>query len=589
MALPPPPNPPPPQPAPADDAGTGSENPKKRALDGFASDAVAVQSPPPSSAPSTAAAVDDKSGPPAKKKTKMAEAEKEEKRKEKEAKEEERRMKEEEKRKEREAKEEEKRKEKEAKEEERKAKEREREAKKAEREEKKRLKDEEKRKKEEALAKKARTQPKLDMFFRTPAKAKPTAPLSIARTSPGPAPKARTSPTSNKKPTLPAKYRDTYAGYFQDFFVKKNMIIAPAHAFQRDDEAVLELRRTIDEKLGLPRKNVEDEMDTDDGEAAPVRGVTKEEIAELLHISPRKLRSKRGRVLRYSTKDVLARIDNPDDLPPLETGLFKPKQYNSAFYLKLLNELPYKYLKFAEDVRPPYSGTYSKTPASSGLLKGRKPFDRALPGVDYDYDSEAEWVADEEGEELLSDEDEEDKDSDAGDSLDGFLDDEDDVGLKRGGASVLVPTNSGMCWEDANGKTVRPDLEDMRMGVLIDGVSGPIDPFSTKYWEPQSSAENKARNAIVTTMEPPRKPLIGMNRVLPTVVGATGASKKLVPPEYMEDFKRAIDGSDMTKAGLIEQLKKAFPKVGKDNIKNTLELIAERVGEKRDDKRWVLK
>jgi chromatin assembly factor 1 subunit A len=57
----------------------------------------------------------------------------------------------------------------------------------------------------------------------------------------------------------------------------------------------------------------------------------------------------------------------------------------------------------------------------------------------------------------------------------------------------------------------------------------------------------------------------------------------------MEDFKRAIDGSDMTKAGLIEQLKKAFPKVGKDNIKNTLELVAERVGEKRDDKRWVLK
>jgi chromatin assembly factor 1 subunit A len=96
-------------------------------------------------------------------------------------------------------------------------------------------------------------------------------------------------------------------------------------------------------------------------------------------------------------------------------------------------------------------------------------------------------------------------------------------------------------------------------------------------------------------MEPPRKPLTAANRVFPSVaVGTPGvkkgdASKKLVPPEYMEDFKRSIDGSDMTKAGLIEQLKKAFPKVGKDNIKNTLELVAERVGEKRDDKRWVLK
>lgn len=125
-------------------------------------------------------------------------------------------------------------------------------------------------------------------------------------------------------------------------------------------------------------------------------------------------------------------------------------------------------------------------------------------------------------------------------------------------------------------------------------MSGPIDPFSTKYWEPhQPSAESKARGlgaTVVTAMEPPRKPLTTTNRVLPTslAVGTTPV-KKLVPPEYMEDFKRAIDGSDMTKAGLIEQLKKAFPKVGKDNIKNTLELVAERVGEKRDDKRWVLK
>ena len=101
-------------------------------------------------------------------------------------------------------------------------------------------------------------------------------------------------------------------------------------------------------------------------------------------------------------------------------------------------------------------------------------------------------------------------------------------------------------------------------------------------------------------MEPPRKPPTALNRTLPAAGAAaaaiaaaattvSGAPKKLVPPEYMEEFKRAIDGSDMTKAGLIEVLKKAFPKIGKDNIKNTLDLVAERVGEKRDNKRWVLK
>jgi len=97
-------------------------------------------------------------------------------------------------------------------------------------------------------------------------------------------------------------------------------------------------------------------------------------------------------------------------------------------------------------------------------------------------------------------------------------------------------------------------------------------------------------------MEPPRKPLTSTNRILPAVAGSSAApgkkdvtARKLVPPEFMEDFKRAIDGSDMTKAGLIEVLKKTFPKIGKDHIKNTLDLVADRVGEKRDDKRWVLK
>lgn len=94
-------------------------------------------------------------------------------------------------------------------------------------------------------------------------------------------------------------------------------------------------------------------------------------------------------------------------------------------------------------------------------------------------------------------------------------------------------------------------------------------------------------------MEPPPRKLVSTNRAVPTAAanpnaaGATG--KKVVPEEHMENFKRAVEGSDMTKAGLIEVLKKAFPKIGKDNIKNSLEQVAERVGDKRDDKRWVLK
>jgi hypothetical protein len=92
------------------------------------------------------------------------------------------------------------------------------------------------------------------MFFRTPAKDQ--------QSSPGPeSSKNSSSPTTTKKPPLPANHRDTYHGYFQTFFVKKNMVVAPTHAFQRDEEAKLAVRRAIDEKLGLPRKDMENAMD----------------------------------------------------------------------------------------------------------------------------------------------------------------------------------------------------------------------------------------------------------------------------------------------------------------------------------------
>lgn len=79
-------------------------------------------------------------------------------------------------------------------------------------------------------------------------------------------------------------------------------------------------------------------------------------------------------------------------------------------------------------------------------------------------------------------------------------------------------------------------------------------------------------------MEPPRIPLNTINRTnvaLPTpglaaaglkpppsyVNGppqskASQAPKRMVAPDVLEDFKRAVEGSDLTKAGLVEVLKK---------------------------------
>ena len=75
-------------------------------------------------------------------------------------------------------------------------------------------------------------------------------------------------------------------------------------------------------------------------------------------------------------------------------------------------------------------------------------------------------------------------------------------------------------------------------------------------------------------MEPPRIPLNPVNRqntLLPAPVtlkdrpsdpsATTKPSKpppRLLPPELMEDFKRAVQGNDLTKLGLLEVLKKQY-------------------------------
>ncbi|KAI5839612.1 chromatin assembly factor 1 subunit A-domain-containing protein [Morchella snyderi] len=381
---------------------------------------------------------------PAKKKAKMTEAEMEERRKAKEAKEKEKEVKE---------------KERAAREEERATKE------KKKKDEEKKKKDDEKKKKDEEKAKKDRAQTRLQNFFVKPS-GPPSSPAKAAAAPPGTCPK--TMP-----PELEIRQKQSdYEKSFQPFFVKPNVTVAP---FQRDDAYKFAMKASIDKALAFPREHncAEDQMET----VPAVGKVTKEQITELLHIPPHK-RGPRGKMLGYTTKDLLARINAPDDssLPPI-IELKKQKipegADGTAIYFKMLNCLPNKFLKFAEDVRPPYSGTFTRNPTTIGLRKGRNPFQKTLPNVNYDYDSEVEWeegAQDEDGEELLSDDGEEDEEVESlDDEMDGFLDDEEDQAAKnrRGALAALVPLSSGLCWEDEDGRNTRAEFEEMKMEVLL--------------------------------------------------------------------------------------------------------------------------
>ena len=118
---------------------------------------------------------------------------------------------------------------------------------------------------------------------------------------------------------------------------------------------------------------------------------------------------------------------------------------------ELLKTVPVKYLRFAEDVRPPYIGTYTKAPFAKSTRKlPRKPFTRALPSTNYDYDSEAEWDEPEEGEDLDSEGEEEIGDDDEGDDMEEFLDDDDaeKSGAKRRNIMGDVePVSTALHWE----------------------------------------------------------------------------------------------------------------------------------------------
>lgn len=129
----------------------------------------------------------------------------------------------------------------------------------------------------------------------------------------------------------------------------------------------------------------------------------------------------------------------------------------------------------------------------------------------------------------------------------------------------------------------------------------PIDPFSTTYWtvpQPEKTSNARLPGYQGTQMEPPRIPLSPINRTNtllkpPTTISNTNkaptATKRFVDPDILDEFKEAIVGSDLTKMGLCEILKKRFPKQKKDAIKDTLDAVAERVGEKVADKKWVLR
>ncbi|KAL8787393.1 MAG: hypothetical protein Q9213_002276 [Squamulea squamosa] len=543
---------------------------------------------------------------PTKKRTKITESEKEAKRAEKEAKDQEKAKQKAKKEEDRIRKEEEKTK----KDDERRVKDAEREKKRQEKEEHTRLKEVEKRKKAEEKEKKHKSQLRLNDFFAPPGVTNDGPIASLPPGTPSPVNSRRSSIVSLPCTDSPSRERTAsatpskpelsdYTRLFPPFFLQSYTTLAPLNHFEKDEEGLQCTQRNIDESLS---------------DFSPAYDQITLNLNEMLQLSPYKRRNFDGP--RPCVKDIVERINgsprNPIDLT--QSQILKVSRQP----LEILKTIPTKFLKFIEDVRPPYVGTHTRVQAPATARRiCRKPFTRGLSTMDYDYDSEAEWEELGEGEDLDS-EGEEENDSEDGDDMEGFLDDDDvadsskPLQKRRLVTGNLEPISTGLCWEDNNNYQALGDLSQYHLEVILDNPLSSIDPYSTVYWQsaPSTNLPTSSSRITQSVMDPPRIPLTAMKHANLPVLNPTlaldglktppnaqmiqpartfKAPKRMVAPEVLEDFKRAVDGSDLTKAGLIEILKKQFPKQSKDAIKDTLGIIAERVGSKEKDKRWIVK
>ncbi|KAF1835352.1 hypothetical protein BDW02DRAFT_568087 [Decorospora gaudefroyi] len=472
-----------------------------------------------------------------------------------------------------------------------------------ERDEKKRLREEEQQRLEEEKAKKARSQLKLNAFFVKP-KTGTSPGQAVVASSESPAASSGsllpppsgviTKPvTPSRQKTIVKNAQSDYEQYFLPFNLPTHTILAPTNTFLDSPERMEAARTRLENIIAQ-------------------RDVCKEHITKDTLKSTFPTWKQRGRKTA-TIVEVVECVNGSSDHP---IDLTADKSTTPKNPLDMLKDIPMKYMHFCkEDVRPPYYGTYTRSYTDREASKlARNPISRTRQDTDYDYDSEAEWEEPEEGEDLDSD-GEEDNEDEAEDDMDGFLDDEEDPNVKRRLISGdLVPVSTGLCWEDADrvsrlndgSDAICTDFKGFSMGFLLDPQMCSIDPFSATYWAPDPGTAAPITTAVKKdslnsgVMDPPRAPLTHrtMNGMLNALngpknppsgtPGKPAKAKRMIPTEQLDAFKAEIEGKDLTKIGMVEALKKVFPKLPKDAITNTLSVVAARVGPTEKEKRWVV-
>ncbi|EQB45380.1 hypothetical protein CGLO_15752 [Colletotrichum gloeosporioides Cg-14] len=441
----------------------------------------------------------------------------------------------------------------------------------AKRDEKRRKKEEEERKIKEEKEKKERAQPKLMSFF-TPKKApvtpKKESPAAAVKTeSPAKAAAAESTPAPVKK-----EQKSEYEKRFKPFFVHETVRMAK-NPFEMDEEAHAAKSQILDEYI--------------DGKRT-LAASSKFNPVEIFQLPCRP--APRGRIyppVRYTMEKMQKLIQKAEGAGEEDRKAITKETADA------LRKIPVKTLRFWQDVRPPYKGTVTLRPYQAGKdgmrRLARNPTLRGLVPVNYDHDSEAEWES--EGEDVdIDDDDEEDLDGD-GEDMDEFLDDSEDNGPARFvSANGLEPVSTGVCWEDRKRMGPNRTMYEHRMEFILEGLDShhSIDPFSTKYWEPEPKQKAPKATAKTADTSAPANAF--------QAIGAKNTPqslpKKILENNVLQELKKVIQANPkIAKGGLIDlsYVALAHAKVSRNDIKEAITTIAERSGGQGRAGSWVVK
>ncbi|KXH67192.1 chromatin assembly factor 1 subunit A [Colletotrichum salicis] len=452
----------------------------------------------------------------------------------------------------------------------------------AKQDEKRRKKEEEDRKVQQEKEKKERAQPKLMSFFKAPVTPKKDAVVPMMKMG---SPSKSTLTPDAKTPAVKKEELSEYEKRFKPFFVQSSVRLAKS-PFEMDDEAHEAKTRILGEYFDGKRKS------TQTGSFDPI---------EVFQFSSRP--TPRGRIyppVRFSIEKMRKLTQ--------EASSEEDKKAIAKDIADALRKVPTKSLKFYQDVRPPYRGTVTLRPyqaGKSGMRRlARKPTRRDQLPVNYDHDSEAEWES--EGEDVdIDDDDDEDLDAD-GEDMDEFLDDSEDNGPARFvSANGLEPESTGLCWEDRTRKGPNRTVYEHRMEFILESLEHhhSIDPFSTKYWEPEPKPKPVGRppkDKAAKTQAAKDKPAADSKPVdafKALTCGGTKSSvqslpKKILENNNLQELKKVIEANPkIAKGGLVDlsYVALAHAKISRNDLKEAIAMIAEKVGGKGLAGSWAIK